>query len=133
MQIDERETTLMYRTTMFSGRFVERTWDWYSSFAQIWLIAHEKIQDLYIEYKCSSESVRLSETFQNFIWAYDLILKGNLFPMLKTIRKCHLDINLCWSDLANFHYIQLNISLTIFITKESRPPDGPDSRPIDNC
>jgi hypothetical protein len=34
--------------TMFSGRFVAPTWDRYSSFAQIWLIAHEKIQDLYL-------------------------------------------------------------------------------------
>jgi hypothetical protein len=32
---------------MFSGRFVAPTWDRYSSFAQIWLIAHEKIQHLY--------------------------------------------------------------------------------------
>jgi hypothetical protein len=32
---------------MFSGRFVAPTWDQYSSFAQIWLIAHEEIQDLY--------------------------------------------------------------------------------------
>jgi hypothetical protein len=31
--------------TMFSGRFVAPTLDQYSSFAQIWLIAHEKIQD----------------------------------------------------------------------------------------
>jgi hypothetical protein len=32
---------------MFSGRFAAPTWDRYSSFAQIWLIAHEKNQDLY--------------------------------------------------------------------------------------
>jgi hypothetical protein len=32
---------------MFSGRFVAPTWDRYSSFAQLWLIAHKKIQDLW--------------------------------------------------------------------------------------
>jgi hypothetical protein len=45
MQIDETETTLM---TMFSGRLVAPTWDYYSLFEQIWLIAHEKIQNLYL-------------------------------------------------------------------------------------
>jgi hypothetical protein len=42
----EREMTL----PMFFGQFVAPiSWERYSSFVQIWLIAHKKIQDLYID------------------------------------------------------------------------------------
>jgi hypothetical protein len=43
---------------MFSGPFVAPTWDRYSSFALIWLIAHEKIQDLY---KLAGDGVEIKQ------------------------------------------------------------------------